>query len=148
MSRALTARAAVIAFLGALLSMVSSPPAHAYEGVCDRYMSMAIPYGEHELVPYRVCVFYIEGRGVRGFVDFYPEIGRPYQLAGRYFVTLQKSGSEVARSAEYVNPVVYNATSWPTTFVGLKRGVRFCTTLYERRTQTLNTQISRRCWTF
>ncbi len=91
---------------------------------------------------------YVTGRGVRGFIDFDPRSDGPTSWPVRFFVTLQRSCTEVARSAEYVNPIVKNGTSWPTPYVGLTRGVSFCITLSERRTPTINDQRIRHYKTF
>src|SRR5215475_6668170 len=78
-------------------------------------LGIATRFGVANYLPNRECVTYVSSRGYRGFVEFNPP--QAYQLAGRFFVTLTRNGTQVAKSVEYVNPVVNPGTTWPTPYV-------------------------------
>jgi len=96
------------------------------------------------LVIYQLCVTHVSGRGYRGYVSFYPGFGRCYQLAGRQFVTLQRNGTQVAKSPDYVNKLVCEGTTMPTPYVQTGTGT-YCVKAWDRRTPTHNDLIGQFC---
>ncbi len=95
-------------------------------------------------VPNRVCVTYLNSRGFRGYIEFNPVI--TYQFAGRFFVTLTRNGTRVAKSGDYVNQVVHPGwtNSWPTPYAQTSGG-KYCARVYERRTKTLSDLLITYC---
>jgi hypothetical protein len=103
---------------------------------------IATQFGLGNYLPNRECVTYVSSRGYRGYVEFNPP--QAYQLAGRFFVTLTRNGTQVAQSVEYVNPVVNAGTTWPTPYVQKGSG-SYCAKAWWRRTSTINELIRYAC---
>jgi hypothetical protein len=137
--RRLLGRAALALCIVAPLQIATSAPAHAAT-YCNAWFAGTFGYGN--IVTNRECLTKVAGRGRRGYVEFDPP--QAYQLAGRFFVTLTRNGTRVAKSAEYVNPIVRSGTSWPTPYVQTASG-NYCVKVWFRRTETVNDLIRDTC---
>jgi hypothetical protein len=131
--------AVVLLFLVTVLVGTSGSSAQAAT-YCN--MMLTTTFGIGNALPNRECLTYVSSRGYRGYVEFNPP--QAYQLAGRFFVTLTRNSTQVAKSFEYVNPIVNPGTTWPTPYVQKGSGY-YCTKVWFRRTSTINDLIRYTC---
>jgi hypothetical protein len=147
MTRFRTPSVGLVLSLFSAISVIVGPSAgsaQADSGWCHTFGDFPAPIGDPNALPNIICVTLVSNRGFRGYITFDPPTD--FQLAGRFFVTLTRNGSRIARTPDYINPIVHPefASSWPTAYKQTSGG-RFCAKVWERRTRTLKDLIEKYC---